>query len=355
MNEQRDPTGTDFASEQELDQLLESLAAVGARGSVPSEDLDEIEVATREAWQRQLWQSRRRKRRVTTGVVLAAAAAILLAVGIAGRTLKPADDGGPPAVATVELARGIVEISKDDVRTPVALGSPLPAGTVLESGADGGAVVRLAHKGEASDAGDGARLRLAADGRLILHDRNHIELTRGSVYIDTGEAATRTSGDPALRVTTALGSATDIGTRFMVVTDDQTLEVLVRDGQVELSGAHQSAVATAGEKLSLDAGGSLTTSEIPLTGEDWAWTLGLIEPFLVENKTLAQYLSWLSAETGLEYRFENAELEAAVLGVQLHGPAIESSEVFSTIDDMVLGAGLESRIEEGVLWLSESG
>lgn len=323
-------------SEQELTELFDAL---GPREEVPPGILDEMEVATRHAWQQQLWRMRQQRRRRTVAVgLLAAAAALLIFFGYGAieRSLSSGSDQAP-VVASIERIEG--QVRSVDTESTLDVGAELRDGATLEADADSGAALRLAND---------VRVRVAPSTRLSIGRDGRLELSDGSIYIETGGAASSTEGSSRVRVETALGVATDLGTRFLVEARPTSTVVVVREGQVKLSAGGDSQIALARQQLVVDRQGRYQLSEASPNGERWSWVLDLASPFELENKTLAQYLDWLSSETGYEIRFASPEQRAALSGIQLHG-SIEGERPSQTIDDILLGAGLASTLEDGVL------
>src|SRR5689334_3255044 len=154
------------------DLLGDLIHAVGHRDTPPPEIYEEALIVARAAWQRAVRAQRRRHR-----LMLAAAASLVMLGGLAV-VLHEMSTRAPALPARAVVTHGEVAVLSPDSRAwrPLRVGTEIPAGTRLHTGADGGVAVQL---------GTGASVRAARDSELALDASDVLRLDRGAVYIDT--------------------------------------------------------------------------------------------------------------------------------------------------------------------------
>ena len=137
---------------------------------------------------------------------------------------------------------------------------------------------------------------------------------------------------------TPYGSLHDVGTQFIARVDDEGLQVGVRDGRVAVARESNRADVGAGEKLVFEAASSaLRRDTIATFGEEWAWIERVAPPFPIDGRTLADFLTWLSAQTGREVLFDTPATETLARATVLRGsidldPMSKLAAVIATTD-----------------------
>lgn len=316
---------------REETELAELFERSGPRPAVSPDDLAAVSAAFRSEWQRHV--AARRRAVSTRRFVLAAT--LVLGLGVAWWWIR----GARPTAHTVRLAQ--VEALHGVASTPngaVVIGHDLVAGTRVETGRGRGDHLALRTS-------EGHFLRLDASTLVVLEAADAIRLERGAVYVDSGPGAT------PITVSTPLGVARDIGTRFEVrLLDDGTprLRVRVRDGAVELAGTAGSASATAGVELTLGDDGRFDRQPCLAHGEEWAWVVAAAPRFEIEGRSLAEFLAWVEHETGWRVAYEDPDLTTAATTIRLHGTLRDLNATVAP--EVVLpGAAIGHRLEDGVL------
>lgn len=298
------------------------LSRVKPRAALPPVRAARLKADARGRWRHQVERRRRRRRSWQAGGLLATAAALIVVLRFspAARTTAP--------VAHLEKSSATVHLLRDDrAATGLETGDEIRPGDRVET-AGGPAALRLA---------DGASLRLDAGARLRLVSASLFDLERGTVYLDAEGAA-------GLEVRTGLGSVRDVGTQFEVHLGDGALRVRVREGRVELGRRGSAWEGRAGEELVLDAEGRLRRRPVPVYGPLWDWVLEAAPDFVLEGRTLGDYLAWVTRETGRKLRTGDDVDEEDVL----HG-SVEGMPPERTLAVVLPASGLEHRVEEGNL------
>lgn len=324
---------------QPLD-LVERLIPLADDGpEIPVDGAEKVRAATRGLWRRQVKLRRTRRRLAWTGIGLAAAATVAVAVGLA--RWRPAAE--PPAVATVAVVDGILEVrSPDGGRrevTAAGLGSPVEAGDRLLTGVGSRAALRLA---------GGQSLRLDGSTDLRLGRALTVDLDRGAVYVDSGVDDVGT-----VEVSTPLGVARDVGTQFEVRVDDGELTVRVREGVVALTRGEAVLQIASGTGVTVPREGEPLGFVVSSAGDEWQWVQGVAPDFDIEGRTALALLDWVSRETGLWVSFATPEAERIAATSILHG-RLEKTRPERAADLVLASCGLEAVRVDGRLLVSQS-
>jgi ferric-dicitrate binding protein FerR (iron transport regulator) len=353
------------------------IAEAGPRPPLPETDLAAIAAAARAAWQARSAPgappaaapdrdrvadaaAERPARRGSSRPLTLALAAVVLAcaLGLVFWATR-GSGGGAPEAARLEAATGPVSIDRGAGRVEtLAIGDPIPAGARLRTGpaAAPGADGRPVRASLRTTAG--ATVRLDEGTAVRLTSAGGLDLDSGAVYVASGGRR-----GARVEVRTAIGTARDIGTQFIVRVDDPAtpaerpaaLHVLVREGAVALDVGGDRHLASAGEELRVRNDGSLERRPIPAFGPDWQWVLAAAAPFDPQGRTVAELLDWVSMETGWTVRYQDEAAAASAREASLRGggPAWEATWRALRADEapaLVLpSADLESELRNGVL------
>jgi ferric-dicitrate binding protein FerR (iron transport regulator) len=288
------------------DTVGELVQAAGRRALPPREDYEYVLAAARTAWQQKL-RARQRRR-----VSLALAASILIVAAVSGVLFYSLPRTGGAAVAYPQVLRGVVaqRSVRDGTWRPLELGTGIAPGSVLRTADPAGVALELS---------SGVLIRLARATEVELQSARAIRLVTGTVYVDSGGVASGGS----IRIETPMGTVSDVGTVFEVRSVPQMLRVRVREGRVRVNDRPQGAdiESAAGEQLDISQHGDVRRSRFPASSPDWGWAEALAAPVDVEGRSLLQFLSWVSRETGRRLQFEGSDVEAQAREVVLHGKA----------------------------------
>ncbi len=308
--------------ETEADTIARLLRLAGPRTVVPEDRAARVKAATRDVWRRSLVNERRQRRAQALVLSLAAAALVLI-------VLRPSHHVRPalprPVVAVVEVIRG-VGAGTDPSPALLAVGTGVRAGEAITTPIGARLSLRL---------GAGPSVRVDEGTRLRMLSAVDLALERGAVYVDSGEA------HRGLRVTTRLGSVTDVGTQFEARLSSSRLRVRVRAGRVSVTEGGVEQTAVAGEELTFDGEGFRRAS-VPAGGGTWGWAVGLSPAFDVDGQTLGAFLARLRAETHWRFRFYPRALETGAGAIVLHG-SLAGLEPEEALDAALAASGLRGQ------------
>ena len=280
------------------DEGLEQLLAGAGNRPEPTQDSSQRAYATLKLeWREQVKdrQARKLRRRFTS---LSAAAAVTLAV-VSALLWFPAgqDDSGS---WQVQLASGTVSLNNLDEVTAQAL-RIAPEDILRTTSA-----VRL-------ETVSGADLRLAANSQVQWVNEHSVYLSQGSAYVDTHDRAD-------FSINTQFGQVRDIGTRYMVVVDDQGLIVAVREGAAEVDSEFGRNTATAQAQTAalvyIDRSGAAQTTEAT-SDERWNWIHTV--PAGYESRSIPAVLQQIGRDLGKQIRFASRGVEATIANEIVQG------------------------------------
>jgi len=255
-------------------------------------------------------------------VPLALAASILIAFGL------NESDNAPQARAI-----GAVTVLTGDAQTAgLAVGDNIFTGDVLDTSNRQGLSLLFA---------DDISVRLDADTLLRADSASEFTLLAGRVYIDTGD---RIYADRHVTVNTASGTATDIGTQFSVGLDNADMSVAVREGQVDLKEGGQVYSAMRGEKVTVRPGKAAQFDTVSVRGEEWDWAVALAPTFDIENKSVLEFLKWVSRETGMALEIESDAVRMETMRPRLHG-SVDGMSPLEALDAVLATTQFEYSIE----------
>lgn len=309
----------------EEDAVQKLLADAGPRPALPEEDLRAIRDAARSEWSRRYGAGRERPSRRWLPLAAALlAGAIGVAWWIRSRSAQVA-----PTVASVERVTG---------SAPWQVGSPVVAGSRLDTGAATPGRLTLRMRG-------GASVRLDSATQVRLASATMVELERGAVYVDTGVALARAE-DVAVRAASALFRPA--GTQFQVRVGARDAKLQVREGRVTVDRGTQSVVAGAGEEVVVSDDGRVVRRPGTVSGADWAWVGESAPIFAIEGAKLREFLNRIERETGLRVELADSEAAAVADSCVLHG-SIGNLTLNDAPGVVLSSCGLESRVSDGKL------
>jgi ferric-dicitrate binding protein FerR (iron transport regulator) len=282
------------------DNLARLLARAGARSAPPAHIEADVRAAVHAEWLH-LTQSRKARQRKRW----LAAAAILIGVFTGGwlshsMISRSSDAVAPAVIATLTYTQGGATLN-DAV---IGNSKLIHAGDQMNTAADGGMRMTLTN---------GLSMRVAPNSMLHWLDASHVQLTRGGLYVDSH------ADTAAFIVHTARGDVSHLGTRYLVDADAQSLRVAVRSGRVAIKAGDTELAVDAWQQLQFGADGTVVRSDLLLDDGHWQWADALAAPFVLENRSVAEFLQWAADESGCQLSYENDSIAMLARRTVLHG------------------------------------
>lgn len=310
----------------------------GARDMPPNETMERARIAAEAAWERGLKNaealSRPEQRAPIVWWLLAlAASCAIIAVILFNRPVPPA----MPAL------RAVAEIITVDVPSQARLpsGETLTPGMQLHEGDD----IETAYARTALLLGHSLSLRANRHTRFEIIAADRIRLTQGQLYVDSGGVPTGSR----LQIETPAGEVRHFGTQFLVTVERDLTRIRVREGRVALTQADATTHdLAAGDALEVTADRVRRLLDQPSYGGPWGWVATTAPMFDIENRSLAEFLTWIAREHGWQIRYRDELTQLQAQEVLLHG-SLSSLDADAMLERVALITGVSLHVEQGVL------
>ena len=310
-------------SQPEDDAEIEALLReVGAGSQIPFDVKEEVRRTVHEEWLAVVSQ-RKRRRRVTTFGIAASFALVMVVASWVLRSSVPSSEL-PMLVAYVDRASQLLPSAESSVGK-LNVGDALPIGGVLST--DDATRIAL-------DYGTAVSIRLDRASKIERVAGDRFRLSAGAVYIDADPQA----DDHELIVETVAGEVRHLGTQYQVRQSNELVEISIREGRVQITNSHDSALASAGERVRINASGEIERHAISSQDAQWDWAEQTRPPFTIDDRTLAEFLEWVARETGREVIYASPEAQTIAQSLKLRGsiegldPDTALSAVLSTTE-----------------------
>lgn len=338
----------ELESDTPSDEVLEALFASAAARPLPRADREiQIREQVKVAWQRSV---RRRQHRRYTLLAMAASVAVATTVGMLWyqSLTVPAD---VHSVAMVDKRFG-------DVRIADASGVPYHPSDGAFALSPGQTIKTAGNAGLAMTWSNGGSLRLDENTSISLTAANEIYLQHGRLYFDsdpvTGKVAAARSGRPeVLAIRTDHGVVTPHGTRYVTQKLNDSLVVMVRQGEVSVDGADYSANALEGERLQVSGNDAPVVVPVDSYGEEWGWIEKTTPAWNTEGRTIFEFLNWVSRESGRPIRFESPVAEQLARTESLIGYGQVDLEPSVALRIVLMTTNLDWTIKDGAVVVTE--
>lgn len=230
-----------------------------------------------------------RRRTIRTWRRGVAAGLVAVALGLGYVLLRQVVESPPLFVGTIVGTRGPVQVAPLVGRALIVAGDPLMAGSRIETGPSGAALLTLGS----------VVIRVGAATLLSLERPGQLHLVRGQLYVDGGETPDFNTLANTLVVVTEFGSLTHFGTRYQVhVQPGQFMDASVREGQVRVKAFGRAQTIERGEGLHISEDKVITRVAVPTFDPQWQWVSDFVPAYSIEGRPLSAFLDWFARETG---------------------------------------------------------
>ena len=287
----------------------------GARETVSTERFEAARARVAEHW-KDVVAEQQAPRRSNYTVFAAAAAAVVAAVVLGFLLQSPDAPVTEFRTATVNRVIGDVRIDGAQAST----GATIKPGEQITSGDDGMLALDLA---------SGQSLRIGLNSEVSLQADNRFSLEDGQLYVDSDPSR---QGAPVF-IETRFGTATHIGTQFLVLIEPDSMQIGVREGLVELDREDGAATEIGlGTLFTVTAGRGDTEEKISADDEIWQWTADIAPSYETDGASLSEYLTWYSRQAGVKLHWFDEQSQSIADDTLLDG----------SIDGLSLQEGLQA-------------
>ena len=333
--------GTGVPSDDALEQLLKQASP---RPMPSQSDVATVRQAVRAEWQHVSGRHQSRRRVLTFAIAATVLVGVFSVFSVFRMPIVEAVQ-----VASIEKSFGSIYLlgEASELRETQELSSVFSGQTIVTGNSAGMALAWS----------DGGSMRMDETTRVEFTDNESVYLKSGRIYFDSDPSVLMTgiSGGDAedFVVRTDHGEVMHIGTQFMAGVIGDTLMVSVREGQVSVDGQYQDpVVASSGEQVSLSGRQRPTVLSINRSGGSWEWVSRTSPAADVDGKSLHEFLLWACREMGLELQYEGQAEKVARQDAILRGTI--DTQPADALRLRLASAALEWRIEEGVIYVSDS-
>jgi ferric-dicitrate binding protein FerR (iron transport regulator) len=309
--------------------ILALLREVGGADEPSAATAEEVRRAVHQEWLATVAQRKRRNRVVTFG--LAASVAFVMVIASWALRYSAPQSELSVTIARMDGAARLQSSPADPVRA-IDVGDGLPVGGVLMT--DAATRIALAY-------GTGVSMRIDRGSKIQRVSADHFRLSTGAVYID---AQPQASGHE-LVIETLAGEVRHLGTQYQVRQANEVVEVSIREGRVEIANSNGAALASAGERVRINAAGQIDRGAISAQDPAWNWAESTSPPFAIDDRTVAEFLEWVARETGRRIAYASPEAQRVAETVRLRGsvegldPDTALSAVLSTTEFEIYETG----------------
>jgi ferric-dicitrate binding protein FerR (iron transport regulator) len=242
---------------------------------------------------------------------------------------------GPPFGNVVRIERGSLRAATNFLREQdLGVGAHVPSQEAITS--VGRSLIAL---------GSGGFLRVAPGTSLEGVGANEVALRSGHVYLDFPHGA----GRFVLR--TAAGTFEHIGTQFEASVSAEDTRIRVREGSVRMNTAAAAQLVSAGTEVLVSNGGVVTRRAVPTYGPDWAWVESIAADFEIENRELADFLTWVARETGRRVEFADDRAREVASRTLMHG-SVHGLAPLAALEQVLSTTSLHYEVHDGVIRVS---
>jgi hypothetical protein len=273
--------------------------------SLSADALERIRAAVASEWQATLPAAMpAASRPAWRWLVAAGLAAIVLSISwMAALDLRSPDAAATLATLVRTEAPGVRWQRLVLADRPLADGAAVLVGQTLTF--DGASLLAL---------GNGASLRIKAGSSIRVSGANELQLERGEIYADLPPGTGH-----SLTITTADGEFRHVGTQYSLAKQMTGTRLRVREGRVQWSAGAVQQVGEAGFQFAIRGGRIQSQEALASAGADWQWVENLAPEFVIEERSLLDFLNWVARETGHPLQFADSEARSHVAGIVLHG------------------------------------
>ena len=266
--------------------------------------------------------------------------AAAMAAAMAGVTVLMAlylfqGEEGPPFGNVVRVEHGSLQTAANFLRKhDLRAGAGVPSQETVTS--LGSSLIALE---------SGGILRVAPGTSLEGVTANEVVLHSGQVYLDFPKAA----GRFVLR--TAAGTFEHIGTLFEASVSGGETRIRVREGSVRVNTATAAQLVDAGTEVVVTNGGGVTRRALQTYGPDWAWVESIAPDFEIENRELADFLTWVARETGRRVEFADDRAREVASRTRMHG-SVHGLAPLAALQQVLSTTSLRYEIHDEVIRVS---
>jgi hypothetical protein len=192
----------------------------------------------------------------------------------------------------------------------------------------------------------GGTLRVAPETVLKLATATETSLKKGRIYLEFPLSARAEAFD----VRTRVGVLEHVGTEFEVLSNDQIVQIRVREGRVRLRSDRNDTLLEAGTQWTANQDGTVTRSAVTAYGRDWLWVAALAPDYEIEGRPLLDFLQWAARELGRAVKFSDSRAREVAEHTILHG-SVKGRDPMDALSSVLATTSLTYEIRGDTIWI----
>lgn len=313
----------DTTEDNKVEQILKG---AGRRTPIP----DDVRGRLESSFRAELGKSQRQQRNTRFTAIGALAASVFVGFFLLLNSPTSVDR---ETVANVLFDKGEVNWSFDSDTGPLRKGNVIAKGDVIRT-TEGSASI--------SPEGSMINIRLAAGTEIVFESNETVRLNHGSIYVDADPEAPHF---PMVILANGL-SVEHIGTQYLVSRQGMTIEIAVREGEVEIENGLDTIRSQSenglGEVVMFQDGDLKEQSVVSTFDSRWAWASELAPALETDNLEISEFLEWVSRQSGYEIVYENVEIEE---DHYIRG-SIDTTNVFESLEVAITSSPFTAIVDE---------
>jgi len=294
-----------MSDQQKFQPLANLIAEAGPRQQPDPETFDAVYQAVATEWEQV------HARRKTSWAPMAAAASMAAIMLLVWQLLPSGSGPNPFQVAALS---GTASQWQDGRWQPLEPGGPVPDNILIRTGE---------HASMALAGPPGVDLRVDADTEFTIAAQT-LKLAHGALYLDLSPLA-----QGSYQIKTPSGVVRHLGTRFAVRYQDQEIQVMVREGRVEVDTGARSIELAAGQVVRANREGVGEITTMAPDAPAWQWVAHASPGLELDGHSVAEFLDWVAVESGLPVVYADTATRRAVHKVTLSGRVNDMSALES--------------------------
>ena len=262
---------------------VETLLQIAGKRIAPSKQMkNEVYANVHKVWTQQ------NKKPVYFNRYFLAAASLFILVGIYTINMLPVESNGSLYlnISKKIVISGQIETSQDQNNwSYLKTDSVIQSGDYIRTNKNNRILVELIN---------GNIFKLDENSLIKVANMEELELLKGQIYVESNEH----NNNNKLLINTKLGSINHIGTQYNVKLEAESINISVRKGAVLIHNDDLDKEINKGFEISINENGEHQKSSIDAFDSKWQWTQVITQEYDIQDKTISQYLKWISNETG---------------------------------------------------------